>query len=359
MSLNLEIEQELSATSQTVEDESGNPSSLTLSTDNVGIGTLSPQGKLDVSGSIVLNGNIKTQLSATKDSTVLKGGLIVLDLSPVGGGQLQIGTNTNDDKIFLEAFARDGIRDAAEMLITGGFGKPLSLFSVVAFVTRFLGILQVGESTKANFMLAESDQSPNAGYIRFGDNSGWKLHFGRARENPGGLLHRDTTGVLMTIQDNGNVGIGTKEPLEKLAVDGNIVATGNLTVHGVSFLDLLKRIEKLEQKVAALGSGSGGTTITQASISAFLGARDANQFEPLEIRGSNFQPGEQVSLSITSKVDNGNPFTEIKQTIANSSGFIDFNAGNIFCNGFSHTAIQVQATGLSSSKKSNIAGAFC
>jgi hypothetical protein len=228
MASNLKIKKGLSATPQPVEDESGNPSSLALSTDKVGIGTTIPKGKLDVSGDIVLNGNTKTQLSATGDSTVLKGGLIVLDLSPVGGGQLQIGSNTNDDKIFLEGFSRDGSGHASEMLITGRFAKSLPLFTVLANVMRLLGTMQIGESLNANFTLSPSDTSPNAGYIRFGDQTGWKLHFGRSREKSVGPLNTGTTGVLMTIQDNGNVGIGTTKPEEKLHVVGNIVTTGDI-----------------------------------------------------------------------------------------------------------------------------------
>ena len=41
-------------------------------------------------------------------SNGLKGSPIVLDLSSSGGGQLQIGNNTNDNKIFLEGFSGDG-----------------------------------------------------------------------------------------------------------------------------------------------------------------------------------------------------------------------------------------------------------
>src|SRR5689334_10429289 len=44
---------------------------------NIGIGTANPQGRLDVSGNIVLNGNAKTQLSASGDVTFLNGGAVV------------------------------------------------------------------------------------------------------------------------------------------------------------------------------------------------------------------------------------------------------------------------------------------
>jgi hypothetical protein len=162
-------------------------------------------------------------------SNVVKGNPIVLDLSPLGGGQLQITNNTNDNKIFLEGFSSDGNGHASEMLITGRFAQRLPLFSVVADIMRLLGTVQIGENPNATFTFSPSDASPNAGYIRFGDNTGWKLHFGRSRENTidaGAPLNTGTTGVLMTLQDNGNVGIGTSVPREKLEVNGNILTTG-------------------------------------------------------------------------------------------------------------------------------------
>ena len=59
---------------------------------------------------------------------------------------------------------------------------------------------------------------PNSGVIRFGDNTGWKLHFGRSRNGTGGALNSGTGGVIMTIQDNGNIGIGTTAPIGPLDV---------------------------------------------------------------------------------------------------------------------------------------------
>ena len=86
-------------------------------------------------------------------------------------------------------------------------------------------MLTIGPSQDAVFTFEPSDGSPNAGYIRFGDRTGWKLHFGRSRESSrlnGGTLNTGTTGVLMTIQDNGNVGIGTIAPDAKLHVFGPV-----------------------------------------------------------------------------------------------------------------------------------------
>ena len=153
----------------------------------------------------------------------------MLDLGPVGGGQLQSAAILTMTKFSWRGSAAMEKGHAAGMHITGKFAQSLPLFSILADIIGLLGTVKIGE----NFLpFLQSDASPNAGYIRFGDNTGWKLHFGRSRENSlllsGGPLNTGTTGVLMTIQDNGNVGIGTKEPTEKLDVVGNIVATGDI-----------------------------------------------------------------------------------------------------------------------------------
>lgn len=117
------------------------------------------------------------------------------------------------------------------MLITGRYAQSLPLFSVVATLTRLLGAVQIGGNPNAAFTFEPSDASPNAGYLRFGDHTGWKLHLGRARENSlgsGAQLNTGTTGVLVTIQDNGNIGIGTMTPQEMLDVAGNIAVSGDI-----------------------------------------------------------------------------------------------------------------------------------
>jgi hypothetical protein len=81
--------------------------------------------------------------------------------------------------------------------------------------------LQFGADINAAFTVSSTDITPNAGYIRFGDNTGWKLHFSRSREKSattGGTLNTGTIGALLTIQDNGNVGLGNTAPSFRLHI---------------------------------------------------------------------------------------------------------------------------------------------
>jgi hypothetical protein len=64
-------------------------------------------------------------------------------------------------------------------------------------------LLQLGSSVDALFTLEPTDGSPNAGYIRFGDNTGWYMHFSRSRERSGGPLNTGLQGVLVSIRDDG------------------------------------------------------------------------------------------------------------------------------------------------------------
>jgi hypothetical protein len=116
--------------------------------------------------------------------------------------------------------------------------------SVGIGTTNPLRTLQLGSSTDAAFTFEPGGSSANAGFIRFGDNTGWRLHIGRNREcsqaNQGqacAQLNTGTTGVLMTIQDNGNVGIGVPTngtPQTKLDVRGDVKLgnTGQLFAPG-------------------------------------------------------------------------------------------------------------------------------
>lgn len=82
-------------------------------------------------------------------------------------------------------------------------------------------MLQIGDDLAGRLGLDPSDASPNAGYLRFGDNTGWRLHIARARESSGGALNTGTTGAILTVTDKANVGIGEINPSNILTIQQN------------------------------------------------------------------------------------------------------------------------------------------
>ena len=180
---------------------------------NVGIGTTSPSAKLNIDpkgpGGIVVG-----------DPNTGSGGFtsLLMDISAATAGFGRI-----------QAIKSSGSAwgDVALNPLGGNVGVG---------TTTVFHMLQVGGGYDGNLGFDGSDGTPNAGYIRFGDNTGWKLHFTRPREQGGGApLNTGTTGALMTIQDNGNVGIGTMNPQAPLDVAG-MTRTSVLQITGGSDL---------------------------------------------------------------------------------------------------------------------------
>ena len=67
-------------------------------------------------------------------------------------------------------------------------------------------LIQIGPGFDAMFTIEASDASPRAGFIRFGDKTGWQLRIGRSRESSGGPLNTGLTGALFTFRDDGAFG---------------------------------------------------------------------------------------------------------------------------------------------------------
>lgn len=66
--------------------------------------------------------------------------------------------------------------------------------------------IQIGPGADPMFTIEPSDASPRAGFIRFGDRTGWQLRIGRSREFSGGPLNTGLTGALFTFRDDGAFG---------------------------------------------------------------------------------------------------------------------------------------------------------
>lgn len=105
-------------------------------------------------------------------------------------------------------------------------------------------------------------QSPHAGFLRFGDKSGWNFHVARAREGTGMPHNSGVDGALVTINDYGRVGIGTTSPRARLHtvttdVDPGLAISGPFTEAMVrQFLAVSTTVNATV--VIGTGNGAGG-----------------------------------------------------------------------------------------------------
>lgn len=137
--------------------------------------------------------------------------------------------------------------------------------------------LQIGADA-AGIGFEGSIASPHAGAIRFGDNSGWKFYIGRSQEIVNGPLNSGPTGALITIEDKGNVGIGTTSPAAKLdvsgtfrlgtAVYGNGAPSGNAIIsNDGTNTDLIPAKDDVGAVRVMDGNSPGGLTLVNGGYS--------------------------------------------------------------------------------------------
>ena len=214
---------------------------------NVGIGTTGPLQPLDVNGNAsvrgayiyqntsngsgAVNGTGGPLIYADANNTVVKmgssnGALLVQNYS----GTTEVALATNNNSYFSGGNVGIGIT------------SPFSPLQVS-------GNLSVGSGASAGVVglaqLTTGGSSPISNRLTFGtDGTGWKFAISK---NQAG-----TVSDLMTIQDNGNVGIGSTSPGQKLSVAGTIESTSG----GFKFPD------GTTQTTAA----SGGTSLPSCPV---------------------------------------------------------------------------------------------
>lgn len=203
MAFNLQVEQALSATTQSVKDQKGNTSSLALSTDGVGIGTTSPRKKLHIVGPAPADANdAQLEISEPNGNFILLGraadyGFVQshngqpLALNPLGNN-VGIGTTS----------------PGAKLEVSGG---------AVSIANRGEGAVLLFLSTERHWQLRQ-----------FGTGQSTALEL--ASVGGGGNKN-------FIINTTGRVGIGTTNPRERLEVNGNIVATGDVRLAGADCVE--------------------------------------------------------------------------------------------------------------------------
>jgi len=181
-------------------------------TRNVGIGTDNPICTLDV--------NVR----ATS--------FIKLGLEGNGGGQLRLCNNPNDNKVFIEAFSRDGNGHASELLLTGRFGGNVPQLSLNADSTnvnghmRVTGNVGIGTPTPnhrfhvvADDAVGLLESTGSQAYLRLSTSEGLGNRV-EITNRPGGRLSLFTAGAgdVFNILRSGNVGIGSATPDRSLTI---------------------------------------------------------------------------------------------------------------------------------------------
>lgn len=181
-------------------------------------------GKFDKSG-----GSIKGDVA-------IHGRSITLGLDGNGGGQLVLGNNPNDNRIFLEAYNTAGNGSAAEMLLTGYLSQDLPQLSFRAVNTSTNGNLNVGGSTQLSAGKTEANglrfaKDPGGG----GGDVAWLRFYPRTNESCTlelGIANDPDDHIAL--MSSGNVGINTLEPKRKLHVENSEIHAGGANA-GLSF----------------------------------------------------------------------------------------------------------------------------
>jgi hypothetical protein len=178
MAVNLQVNQTLGTAAQFVKDGNGRASSLSLSTDNVGIGTPAPTQRLSLgAGNVLLptaNGGV--------DGNLYLGG--ITDVGQIG---LRLFGGKINDQL------QSGFIDVRAGTLTDGL-----IFRVDSF---FGGAERMRITADGNTGIATATP-------------------------------REKLEVNGNILATGNVGIGAPNPQEKLVVEGNIFATGDIILNG-------------------------------------------------------------------------------------------------------------------------------
>jgi hypothetical protein len=182
------------------------PLNLQPSGGNVGIGTSTPAQKLHISGSDLYTNDYgiltisdssspKKLISMGMDGTnnvghiqAVNSGSAYLPLAlNANGGNVGIGTASPVGKLNVQSTSQ---------------GSGFRVSSNNASITNAQGI-----------NIWDSGSSPDAGFISFGDGTGWKMHI--AKTSDAGATK------FVTFTDSGNVGIGTTTPLQGLHIGSN------------------------------------------------------------------------------------------------------------------------------------------
>ncbi len=168
---------------------------------NVGIGTVSPAQKLDVSGSYAINGREIFREGST---------LLIGDVDAAGGGKEVRIRVSGGDKITIKTNGNVGI----------GTTTPDANLEVVDAIHL--------DGTTNAFLDVDRAGAGNAGRIRFQTAGVDNFEIGQIGGVSGFQIADGSVNSLLTVLSSGNVGIGTTTPGAKLTIKDNGTAANTI-----------------------------------------------------------------------------------------------------------------------------------
>ena len=190
MALRLQVDSEFGTAAQVVQDGNGNPSSLAVSTTALGVGTTSPERTVHI-----------------------------VDEAPVDANTAQLGISTVDGNFILLGRAADyGFLQTHNR-------QPLSLNPI----GNNVGVGTTAPQRKLH-VVGRGPADANEAQFGISTVDGKFILLGRAADY--GFLQTHNRHPLSLNPIGNNVGIGVVNPREKLEVNGNIFADGDVIVTG-------------------------------------------------------------------------------------------------------------------------------
>ncbi len=249
---------------------------------NVGIGTVAPSSKLQVDGNVSINGNTIINSAATSGTVLevrgdfLDTGRILHVYSNNSDGLPRTIVEIHNDNPASSSTIALRIQQDSSSDILNLFSGTAEVFTVVATGNVGIGtitpeqLLHVGQGNieiDPSFTIGSLDGfnvGALSGFIDFGiKKDGFENRFSGMRVEEiqigpsddlfGTLIfftdaeNTDFSTERMRITGLGNVGIGTSNPTEKLQVEGNIFANGNVVINGTGgIIDLISSDGSIE-----------------------------------------------------------------------------------------------------------------
>ena len=291
---------------------------------NVGIGTDNPTATLDVAGTIRARGGIRFEdgtvlNSASQASSVTAARTDSVQANIVAGStgtanrvsKWVDGSGTLGDSAITETGGQVGIGTAAPVTklevvdSQTGAGHPIQITNNAGPGGGFYGLFQG---------LTPNLGAGDSAYVAFGKSASQnnRAYFGYFHSGDGSPNNRITFGFfgadnLFNLKANGNVGIGTQNPAQRLEVGGNIKITG--AGNGLMFPD------GSVQTTAATGGGqmTGSAIVSAINDPATAGLIGDNRLSPnvARLNAQNNWTGQNtfngLSMNGTNIVNVANP----------------------------------------------------